>query len=98
MSRTIEAIYENGVLKPLDPVDLPDGIRVHIAVEPSTSDLEEQVRQQLLSEGALPQSIEKALATLRQLRQCFEGLTEEQSRILEEARLDQINFFNRPED
>jgi hypothetical protein len=38
-------------------------------------------------EGASPEEIEKAVAALRQLRQCFEGLTEEQLQILDEAKL-----------
>jgi predicted DNA-binding antitoxin AbrB/MazE fold protein len=98
MSQTIEAIYENGTFKPLGPVDLPEGTRVRLDVEPSTADSDEQIRQQLLSEGFPPEAIEKALATLHQLDRCFEGLTEEQLQALDEARLDQINFFNRPED
>jgi predicted DNA-binding antitoxin AbrB/MazE fold protein len=38
--RTIEAIYENGVFRPLDPVSFPEGARVNlynlriISVEP----------------------------------------------------------------
>jgi len=112
MSQTIEAIYENGTFKPLGPVDLPEGTRVRVEVElsaadgtqarvevePPTTDPDEWIRQQLLSEGASPESIDKALATLHQLDRCFEGLTEEQLRIMDEARLDQVNFFNRPED
>ena len=34
MSNHIEAVYENGVFRPLSPVDLPDGERVHLAVTP----------------------------------------------------------------
>ena len=33
MSRDIHAIYANGVLRPLDPLDLPEGTRVHVRVE-----------------------------------------------------------------
>jgi predicted DNA-binding antitoxin AbrB/MazE fold protein len=98
MSQTIEAIYENGAFKPLGPVDLPEGTRVRIDVATPTADDLEQVRQQLLSEGHPPEAIDTALATIRQLQQCFEGLTDEQWRIMDEARLDQVNFFNRPED
>jgi len=35
MSKVIEAIYENGVFKPLSKVDLKDGERVKIKVERS---------------------------------------------------------------
>src|SRR5262249_3834342 len=31
MSQTIEAIYENGIFRPLSPVDLPEGTRVRVA-------------------------------------------------------------------
>jgi predicted DNA-binding antitoxin AbrB/MazE fold protein len=30
MARTIEAVYENGVFRPLQPVDLEDGQRVQV--------------------------------------------------------------------
>lgn len=35
MTHTITAIYENGVLRPLEPLDLPEHARVHIAIEPA---------------------------------------------------------------
>jgi predicted DNA-binding antitoxin AbrB/MazE fold protein len=97
MAQTIEAIYENGTFNPLGPVDLRDGAHVCLDVEPSTADPDEQIRQQLLSEGIPPEAIEKALATLHQLDRCFEGLTEEQLQALDEARLDQEHFFARGE-
>jgi len=33
MPRIIEVIYENGVFKPLEKVDLPHGIRVKMRIE-----------------------------------------------------------------
>jgi len=33
MSRVIEAVYEKGVLRPLEKLDLPDGIRVKLRIE-----------------------------------------------------------------
>jgi len=33
MSKVIEVIYENGAFKPLEKVDLPDGVRVKIRIE-----------------------------------------------------------------
>jgi predicted DNA-binding antitoxin AbrB/MazE fold protein len=98
MSQTIEAIYEHGAFKPLSPVELPERTHVRLDVEPSTTDLDEHVRRELLAKGVPHEAIERALATLHQLTQCFEGLTEEQLRIMDDARLDQVNFFNRPED
>jgi len=32
MSKTIEAVYENGVFRPLEPVPLPDGEHVQVTV------------------------------------------------------------------
>jgi predicted DNA-binding antitoxin AbrB/MazE fold protein len=34
MTTTVEAIYENGVLRPLTPLSLPEGQRVHVLVAP----------------------------------------------------------------
>ncbi|WP_457590309.1 antitoxin family protein [Geoglobus sp.] len=34
MPKVIEAVYENGVFKPLEKIDLRDGERVKIFVEP----------------------------------------------------------------
>jgi len=48
MSQTIEAIYENGVFKPLSPVNLPEGARVRVEVGAAPSDLADRVRAQLL--------------------------------------------------
>ena len=93
----IEAVYENGIFRPLDSIDLPEGVHVHLDVATQTTHHLEQVRQQLLSEGHPPEAIEQALDTIQQLQSCFEGLTDEQLRLMDEARLDQVNFFNRPE-
>ena len=35
---TIQAIYENGVFRPLGPVDLPEGSSVRVVVEPAAVD------------------------------------------------------------
>ena len=32
MTTTIEAVYENGVLRPLTPLAFPEGQRVHVSV------------------------------------------------------------------
>ena len=34
MSQVVHAVYEEGVLRPLDPLDLPEHQRVRVAVEP----------------------------------------------------------------
>ncbi|GEM_PF-1778404 len=46
MLETIEAIYENGIFKPLHPVDLPEGTRVTIATG-STAQTDIEVTQPL---------------------------------------------------
>jgi predicted DNA-binding antitoxin AbrB/MazE fold protein len=37
MTLTVEAIYENGVLKPTQPLPLKEHEKVHIIVKPATS-------------------------------------------------------------
>ncbi len=37
MSQHIDAIFENGVLKPLEPLHLPDQSRVKVTVEDATA-------------------------------------------------------------
>jgi predicted DNA-binding antitoxin AbrB/MazE fold protein len=34
MSHDVDAIYDQGVFRPLEPLALPEGIRVHLHVEP----------------------------------------------------------------
>lgn len=43
MGKTIEAIYENGVFKPLEPVSLPEGEHVQVTVPAAA----EKIRRQL---------------------------------------------------
>ncbi len=49
MSRTVEAIYEDGVLKPLEPLGLPEHARTRVTVEEKGGPLEA-----LEPEGPLP--------------------------------------------
>ena len=94
MSQTIEAIYENGVFKPLRPVALPEGATVRF--KPQSDDpVEEQIRQRLLVEGIDESDIELAFAKLRPLWSAFDSLTKEEDAALAEARLDQQHFFDR---
>jgi predicted DNA-binding antitoxin AbrB/MazE fold protein len=39
---TITAIYEDGVLKPAEPLDLPDHAQVQITIEPLQSDVQRE--------------------------------------------------------
>lgn len=93
MSQTIEAVYEDGVFKPLQPVHLPEGTTVEI--EPPAIDVEEFIRQRLQAEGTSLAQIENALDKLRPLWESYASLTDEQRSILEEARFDQEHFFDR---
>lgn len=95
MSQTIDAIYENGIFKPLKPVDLPEGTRVRIEAE-ETSDSDDQLRKQLLAEGATEEEAAGILENFRLLWESYETLTEQQKELLERSRLDQKNFFSPP--
>ena len=67
MLETIEAIYENGTFKPLQPVNLPEGSRVQIHANRAALSLEEQIRQQLLAKGSTLTEAERILDNLRLL-------------------------------
>jgi predicted DNA-binding antitoxin AbrB/MazE fold protein len=61
MDQTVTAIYENGVLRPLDPLDLPERATVHIsikqlAVSADADAHRRRVREALVAAGlVLPQ-------------------------------------------
>ena len=95
MSETIEAIYENGVFRPVKPVDLPEGTRVLIETATDSVVLEVQLRQQLIADGKSPDEADKVLENLRQLWRSYDSLTEDQKKNLEQSRLDQEYFFQR---
>src|SRR5436309_7584993 len=87
MLKTIEAIYENGIFKPLGPVDLPEGARLRIEMEAAPTDPEEWIRRQLLSGGADPAQIERIIENLRLLWNSYDTLTGDQQAALDQARL-----------
>lgn len=33
MGRVVEAVYEKGILRPLEKLDLPEGVRVRLRIE-----------------------------------------------------------------
>ena len=94
MLETIEAIYENGMFKPLHPVDLPEGSHVQVHAHLATPSLDEKIRQELLANGSSPTEAERILDNLRLLWSSYETLTEEQKAEMENARLDQKHFFD----
>jgi predicted DNA-binding antitoxin AbrB/MazE fold protein len=94
----ITAIYENGVFKPLRPVQWPEGTPVRVEAEYPKADREADLRELLLSKGATPEEAEKILANLRLLWESYDTLTPEQKKVLEESRFDQVHFFDRQAD
>jgi len=98
MSQTIEAIYENGIFKPLNPVNLPEGTRVRVEAQEERPASDEQLVQKLLAEGATPEEVAKILDNFHLLWDSYDTLTQGQKESLEHARLDQKNLFNRQSD
>jgi predicted DNA-binding antitoxin AbrB/MazE fold protein len=94
MSQTIEAIYENGIFRPLDPVDLPEGTRVRIAPGEWPVNTDDLIREYLLSAGAPIDEVEQILDNLRLLWGSYDSLTERQREEFDESRLDQERFFD----
>jgi predicted DNA-binding antitoxin AbrB/MazE fold protein len=43
MNKMIEAVYENGVFRPLEPVTLPEGKRVHVTVPEETAEIQRRL-------------------------------------------------------
>jgi predicted DNA-binding antitoxin AbrB/MazE fold protein len=95
MSETIEAMCENGMFRPITPVNLPEGTRVFINAEIIQPDVEAQIREQLLADGANPKEIEKIIDNFRLFWSSYDTVTEEQKESLERARMDQENLFVR---
>lgn len=55
MSVTFAAVYENGVLRPLEPLNLEEGVRVEVAVVESRSPVAAGSPAEILSRiAALP--------------------------------------------
>jgi predicted DNA-binding antitoxin AbrB/MazE fold protein len=52
MSTTVEAIYENGVLRLSRPIDLPEGAPVQVIVIPRTPQPEKRTPAEILAEIA----------------------------------------------
>jgi len=43
MSKTIEAVYEKGVFRPLEPVALPEGERVQVSVPELSAEVQQRL-------------------------------------------------------
>jgi predicted DNA-binding antitoxin AbrB/MazE fold protein len=98
MGQTITAIYENGVLRPLTPLALPEHSQVELEVRPLVAPADaaaqrEQVRQALAAAGVLasppplppnsqPLSVQERAALARTLAEA--GVSPLSTAILEE--------------
>lgn len=91
---TIEAIYENGLFRPIGPVNLPEGTRVRIETPAQNTDVEDRIQTQLLPEGFNQNEIHQILQNFGLLWESYETLSKEQVEELEQARLDQMNLFS----
>lgn len=69
---------------------------MRVEAEETSSDSEEQLRKQLIAEGASQEDVARIIENFRLLWDSYETLTEEQKEILDRSRMDQKNFFNTP--
>jgi predicted DNA-binding antitoxin AbrB/MazE fold protein len=67
MSNSFEAVYENGVFRPLQPLPLTDGLRVSLTLGPPSG----------------PLTAEQVQAVIRMGQAVFEGFTPEETKDLE---------------
>ena len=67
MAKTFDAIYENGVFRPLEPLPLVDGLRVGLTISPPVGPLTEKDAQAMFRLGG----------------QVYEGFTDEELADLE---------------
>jgi len=80
MTQTIEAIYQNGIFKPLKPVseEITEGERVELVVKTGQENVQENVEENPIMKLA---------------ENFYEGLTEEDIDEIERIALDRSNFF-----
>jgi predicted DNA-binding antitoxin AbrB/MazE fold protein len=67
MSKSLEVIYENGVFRPLEPVDLPEHKRVRVMIEDEEDWLDTEYVQWCAREaqdGVSLDAVRKALAKI----------------------------------
>lgn len=80
MTQTIEAIYQDGIFKPLKPVseEIAEGERVELVVKTGQENVQEDVEENPIMKLA---------------ENFYEGLTEEDIDEIERIALDRSNFF-----
>ncbi|MBI1748549.1 MAG: antitoxin family protein [Acidobacteria bacterium] len=69
MGKTIQAVYENGVFRPLDPVELTEGERVIVEIPPKLT----------------PEEIQRSLSALHLFVDAFSDASEEARQRFDEA-------------
>ncbi len=79
MSQIIEAIYEEGVLKPLEPLNLKEHTKVRIQI---LAKAHRQRKAKPLNPAEIKRILELARAS-------YEGLSEEEISMIESARFNQ---------
>ena len=57
MAKVVEAVYENGVLRPLERLDLREGERVRIRIEEDLLTVARRIREKALREAAEPSEV-----------------------------------------
>lgn len=78
MSLTIEAIYEDGVLKPSQPIALAEGTRVSLVIEPTNESQSGQSPAAILSAiAALPLEATEQSVSNREHDQLLYGAGEQ---------------------
>jgi predicted DNA-binding antitoxin AbrB/MazE fold protein len=92
----ITAVYEGGVFKPTGPVALPEGAQVRVEAEAGSGGRDERIRQHLIAQGATRERADEILANFHLAWDAYDSLTHEQKKAVDDCRLDQVNFFNRP--
>lgn len=54
MSKVIRARYENGILKPLEPLDLKEGEEITVVIKEDLLEFARRVRESLREQGEEP--------------------------------------------
>ena len=60
MTHNVDAIYDHGVFRPIEPLTLPEGTRVHLRVEqPAEKEPGPEERKGSQSDGEIPTLLER---------------------------------------
>jgi len=73
MSQRVEAVYENGVLRPLGPVSLQESQHVQLTIQP-TGDLDANHGNELLASIRAEVAAMKSIPTIEQVQQALSAI------------------------